>query len=221
MSELTSQIQTFREHVLEAGVLDSEGVHHEFSSDKHDHGRKLDFDRIPTYRNGSQFSPLYAEWVDVTTSFIAEEFPDVSEVVLLGVANGTNRLAIHTAPRLKICAIGLESIKEDQSGSTVLRLSRDVAYTIAARQAELVIVVEDVGTTGSNSLQVATRAQEAGAENVVVVNTWQRREQLERLDEAGIEYRAIIDEPLPTYSPEDCVKTGFCAQGWKFIPYKR
>ena len=38
--------EIFRQHILAAGVLDPEGVHHEFVSGMH--GRKLDFDTIPT-----------------------------------------------------------------------------------------------------------------------------------------------------------------------------
>jgi hypothetical protein len=43
---------------------------------------------------------------------------------------------------------------------------------------------------------------------------------LEKLDEAGIPYRAIIDEPLPTFTPDACetVEAGFCYRGWDFIP---
>lgn len=218
LSELDYQIQTFRDHILEAGVLDPEGVHHELKGGMH--GQKLDFDTIPTNSpGGSTLSPLYDEWVQVNVDFVRSEFNNVEDLVFLGVANGTNRLAGHIAKRISQHYLGVESAKDTQDPRR-FRLTGFAKHLIAAVSPELVIVPEDVGTTGSSSAQVATLAQEAGAKNVIVVNTWQRREHLERLDKAGIEYRAIIDEPLPTYSVEDCIKTGLCSQGWELIPRK-
>lgn len=217
MSELTSQIATFRGHILEQGVLDPEGVHHEFVSGMH--GRKLDFDTIPRFEDPDDilgdFSPLYNEWVDVNAAFLRTTFPALPQVII-GVANGTNRLAIDLETRLESYTMGLPSAKDDQNAKKLflpVRTQNALKYL----EPRLAVVVEDVGTTGSNSVQVAIAAREAGARDAVVVTTWKRREQLERLDEAGIEYRAIIDEPLPTFSPEDCVQTGFCSWGWRFI----
>jgi orotate phosphoribosyltransferase len=98
-----------------------------------------------------------------------------------------------------------------------------VKQHIAGVKPELVVVFEDVGTTGSNSVQVARGALEAGALAVEVVTTWKRQPALGRLDEAGIPYRAIIDEVLPTYSPLECQTdpNGFHARGWDFIPRKK
>jgi orotate phosphoribosyltransferase len=201
-------IAEFRDHIIEAGVLDPEGTHHEFVSGMH--GRKLDFDTVETG------SPLYDEWINVAAGFIAEEFPDLPEVIL-GVANGTNRVALDTARKFDGQVFGAVSEKDSQD-SKVLRLGAAAGKLIMCMKPELVVVIEDVGTTGSNSVQVARHALEAGAKQVEVVTTWQRREVLERLVDAGIPYRAIINEPLTTYPPEECKGTGFCAQGWKFIP---
>lgn len=223
---LAEQIEGFREDILEGGILDPNGIHHEFVSGAH--GQKLDFDLIPTYKDGSsednpdlpkKFFYLYEKWISTAARFIQEEFPRMPEVIL-GVANGTNRVAKDVAIVLseltdeKLRGYATEKDKENEK---ILWLPEKVEDKITKLAPELVVVIEDVGTTGSQSVQVAQQAIGAGANRVVVVPTWQRQERLARLDEAGIEYRSIIHEPLPTYSPDDCVKTGFCSQGWGFI----
>lgn len=205
---MTTQVESFKDNLIEAGVLDPVGIHHEFVSGMH--GRKLDFDKIETG------SDLYGEWVDVTTDFIAENYENTPGVIL-GVANGTNRLALDIGRRFEGLSYGAVSEK-DEVNSKVLRLSQAAAGIIKLMKPSFVLVVEDVGTTGSNSVQVAKYALDAGAQEVEVLTTWQRRPQLERLMEAGVPYRAIIDEALPTFSPEECVSSGFCAEGSTLIP---
>jgi hypothetical protein len=85
-----ANIEVFQAHILEAGVLDPPNVHHEFVSGKH--GRKLDFDTI------DDESDLYKEWVGANVDFISDQFSQIPEVIL-GVANGTNRLALDVARR--------------------------------------------------------------------------------------------------------------------------
>lgn len=205
-----ADVEAFRDHVINSGyVLDPEGEHSEFVSGMH--GQKLDFDTIET---GSE---LYQEWVQANNDFLIAELNDIPEV-LLGVANGTNRLSEDVARNFHPTAVtGLVSEKDPQN-SKILRLTKVANEVIRTAKPNLVIVLEDVGTTGSNSVQVAAAAHEAGAKDVLVVPTWKRRERLERLDEAGIRYQALIDEPLPTYTPEACREIGFCALGWKFKP---
>ncbi len=205
--ESLGEIARFRDHIIEGGVLDAEGTHHEFVSGMH--GQKLDFDIIKNE------DPLYQEWITATANFIRRELrlPEV----IIGVANGTNRVALDVARRFNGDVLGLVSEK-DQQNSKILRLSSAAERVFGLMRPEFVVVKEDVGTTGSNSVQVATQALEAGAQHVLVLATWKRRAQLERLDEAGIDYAAMIDEPLTTYTPEECTAEGFCADGWKFIP---
>lgn len=204
-----ANIEAFKTHILEGGVLDPAGVHHEFVSGKH--GRKLDFDTIATD------SELYSEWVDANVDFINHEFSSTPPEVILGVANGTNRLALDVARRFNGTALGLVSEKDAQD-SKVLRLNQLARRVISGILPELVVVVEDVGTTGSNSVQVASEARNAGAKKVIVVPTWQRQPHLTKLDEAGIAYIPIIGETLPTYDSDQCAIDGFCANGDEFIP---
>lgn len=206
-----ADFEGFKEHIIGSDqVLDREGVHHEFVSGMH--GQKLDFDNI------QQGTPLYEEWVDANVQFVRETYGEAA-TVLLGVANGTNRLARDVGARMFGEVVAMPSAK-DPENSKKLYLPEFAGKLITALTPELVVVLEDVGTTGSNSVQVAQEALNAGAQTVEVVVTWQRREQLERLDEAGIPHQAIIFDPLPTFTPEACaVETeGFCARDWEFIP---
>ncbi len=205
--------EAFRAAVVPV-VLDPEGVHHEFVSGMH--GQKLDYDLLQTG------TPLYDQWVGINADFldneIASEFGARPQVIV-GVANGTNRLALDVAREFDGEAVGLVSEK-DPENSKRLYLPQMARIIIASLQPELVVVLEDVGTTGSNSVQVAQAVQEVNEGRVVVAVTHQRREQLERLNEAGILYRAIIKDPLPTFTPEDCATSpdGFCKRGWEFVP---
>jgi len=187
--------------------MDHEGTHHELSAGMH--GQKLDFDTIPTG------SPLYKEWVDVMTAYIREGFSTPPEAIV-GVANGTNRLALDVARRFNGRTLGLISEKDDMDAKS-LRLSELALKAVAGLLPRFVIVVEDVGTTGSNSVQIAQQIQDAGAHEVVVINTWQRRERLEKLEAAKTPYLSIINQELPTYSLEDCSVQGYCAKGWKLV----
>lgn len=205
-------IEAFRDRIIEGGyVLDAEGMHSEFVSGMH--GQKLDFDNVD-----ERTDPLYHEWIDVQQEFIVDSFPRLPEVIL-GVANGTNRVAYSLGERFRGDAIPFASRKQEKS-SKEIHLPELAKTALHLIRPSLVVVVEDVGTTGSNSVQVARQALENGAQKAVVVTTWKRRPALERLEEAGVEYLAIIDEPLPTFSPEDCVSNpdGFCARDWQFKP---
>lgn len=207
-----SYVEDFRQNIIDSGyVLDAEGTHHEFVSGMH--GQKLDFDKI------EDDSALYRQWLEVGAEYIREEFPKLPEVIL-GVANGTNRVAEDMVElEFESEVHGLVSAK-DPENSKRLYLPEKTLDIFSWVMPQFVVVFEDVGTTGSNSVQVAQAALEAGADRVEVISTWKRRPVLEKLEEAGIPNRAIIDEPLTTFSPEDCLDHGFCAQGWEFIPRK-
>jgi hypothetical protein len=208
-----ANLEVFENNLLTSGqVIDPEGVHSEFVSGMH--GQKIDFDKL------GDKDPLYGDWIEVNADHLEENFPVLPDFVI-GVANGTNRVVHDLAKFMKGRVVALESEK-DKDDSKVLRLRENAAKIIKIMRPALVVVVEDVGTTGSNSVQVALGALQAGAGEAIVVTTWKRRPELERLQEAGIEYQAIIDNPLPTFTPEECetLPEGFHARGWDFNPRK-
>lgn len=206
-------VEGFKNRLINSGyVLDPEGTHHEFASGMH--GQKLDFDNI------ASGDPLYPEWVDATVTFLEEEYSPLPEV-LIGVANGTNRLSLDVARHFGGYMLGLVSAKDTENNKK-LYLPEDTKEALKRAQPGLAVVLEDVGTTGSNSVQVAVAA--AGyVPTVEVLTTWQRRSSLERLVAENIPYSAIINDPLPTFSPEACQTdpNGFCARGWDFIPREK
>lgn len=204
------EVANFENELLTSGkVIDPEGEHSEFVSGMH--GQKVDFDKL------DDKDPLYGQWIEIGANYMkGEMLPGLPEFIV-GVANGTNRVVHDISKLMRGRVVALESEK-DEVDSKVLRLKAVTKQIVRAVRPALAVVFEDVGTTGSNSVQVAEQLLEAGAGDVIVVSTWQRREHLELLEKAGIEHQAIINHPLPTFSPEDCQNdpNGFCARDWVF-----
>lgn len=219
------EIETFRQHIIEdKTIFDPDGLHHEFVSGVH--GQKLDFDKI------ADGSGLYSEWVVVSADDVAEQCPELPSIIL-GVANGTNRLAVSVAENLseqfkQHRVAGLVSAKRADNDK-VLYLPDRTAQIITDDRPDLLVVVEDAGTKGTNSVQIAEQALLAGAKNVIVQVTWQRNMTLPRLDELRAKYpdrfsyHSIIKHLLPDYEPEVCRTdpAGFCNRGWGLIERKR
>lgn len=195
-------MEELKTEILNKNILDGEALHHEFASGLH--GRKLDFDKIETN------SKLYDLWVSALTGYIHANYSPLPDV-LVGVANGTNRLATSVASRLGGESIGLVTVKEP---SGVVRFSSDVLATIRSLNPDFVLILEDVGTSGGTASSVALAALSARVNRVEVLNTWQRSQTLPKLDEAGVPYRSLITEPLPNYTPDNCA---YCQSGSHLI----
>jgi phosphoribosylpyrophosphate synthetase len=200
----------FKQHITESEILDPEGVHHEFVSGMH--GRKLDFDAIPTDND------LFLEWVAIVAQAVRELYPDVplDKLVLLSVAGGTNRLV---GPVAKLLGGGVHALLTEKVSPKAVKLTAEAEKMITKLQPDLVLAVEDVGTRGTTSASAVVAARAAGATRVEALNTWQRREQLEELEAIDAVYHSIINDVLPTLSPEECRASGYCAQGWQYIEH--
>lgn len=209
--ELIRNIAEFRERILAdpAEVLDPPDIHHQFAS-LVNHGRKLDMDKIET---GTEF---FGEWTTVYADWVNEVYRGRKPDALLGIANGANRLAIKMAPMLG--AVGLETIKIN---SKSVGLSENSRFAIEDSKPHFVLLVEDVGTTGGTTSTVIPELRELGVDRIEVAHTWVRNPILKVLEEQRIPYGAMIHEPLPTFSEEDCrnLPEGFCHQGVKLIPH--
>lgn len=202
--------ENFRNHIIESRyVLDPEGTHHEFVSGLH--GRKLDFDLIP---DGSE---LFHEWVDVAAKKIRSLYLSYgllrSELLVISVANGTNRVVGPVAQKLRA-----NSALTEKDSPRSVKLTPEAEELIAELKPSVAVVLEDVGTSGTTSATAVEAVRSAGVQRVEALNTWQRREKLEKLIGIKAAYSSIIYEPLPTYTPEDCQTEGYCAQNWEFIP---
>lgn len=199
------QADTFRDKLIESGVLDPLGAHHEFAYGTH--GRKLDFDLI------TEGDPLYADWVSANVDSL-RSFPALPRAVL-GIANGTNRLASDVASELGITALFTEKV----SPREVVLTSESIQVVTAFAPADEITALEDVGTSGGTTYSGLRDVQWYGAHNVNALITWQRTEVLSALAAANILSRSIIFEPLPTYTLEQCMEEGYCAQGWALIAH--
>ncbi|GAC1392753.1 MAG: hypothetical protein NVSMB46_09440 [Candidatus Saccharimonadales bacterium] len=200
-------INHFQQQLLDHNVLDPVGVHHEFAYGSH--GRKLDFDTI------LDSTPLYRQWVDVTAETIQNNYSSLPEAVV-GVANGTNRLAKDTAEKLGILALYTQ-----KTNAREVQLTHDSQTMLHHYLNAFVVVIEDVGTTGSTALTAAKSAKSHGAGTITGLFTWQRQSTLPAFDSHAISYKAIISEELPTYSPDECRVHGYCHDQWELIPRKR
>lgn len=199
------QAVTFRDKLIESDVLDPYGVHHEFAYGTH--GRKLDFDLI------AEGDPLYADWVSANADALRSS-PALPRAVL-GIANGTNRLARDVASELGITALYTEKV----SPREVILVSESIRVVKAFDPTDEIIALEDVGTSGGTAYSGLRDVQRYGAHNVNALVSWQRTETLSALAAANILYRSIIFEPLPTYTPEQCMSEGYCSQKWALVAH--
>lgn len=205
------RIEVFKSELIKAGVLEQEGSHHEFTNGEH--GRKLEFECV------DKRSSLFKRWVEVCATDIRDRYgDDVFGVV--GVANGTNRLALPIAQALGDAVLPFRTRKISHNKAVLDEVSVPMIKYAAGG---LLVVVEDVGTTGGTVLTVVEdiRSKEIDGINVAAQITWQRQPELHALENAGIPYSALINEQLPTYRPEECLASGYCAQGWGLVPYPR
>lgn len=212
---LQNDIDTFRDRILTdpVGVLDPEGVvHHEFVSGNH--GRKLDFDKILTD------SDFYIEWVSVYARAIRAAYSDRLPDALVGIANGANRLSESVAHLLGGKVLGLTTEKVD---AKTVKLDDEARDAIQSGNVRFALTIEDVGTTGGTTSTAVVDLREAGVGRIESVNFWQRNGTLPRLDDLRIPYSAVILDPLPMFSPEDCpvVEGGYCREGVELIPHGR
>lgn len=196
---------TFRDRLIKGGVLDPEGLHHEFAYGTH--GRKLDFGLIAVD------GPLYDEWIEANVDALKRR-PRLPRAVL-GIANGTNQPAEDIASELGIVALTTHKISPREVTITPASLEQLVDLSCL----DEITAIEDVGTSGGTTLTGIQSVSVAGYENVNAQITWQRTEMLGALATAGVDYWAIIHEPLTTFDPEQCALEGYCAQGWELIPH--
>lgn len=209
------EIEMFKNNLIAANIADPEGVHSEFVGDGH--GQKIDFDRIATD------STLFDEWRNVTANVIKRQYPlhrYLNGIVLLSVAGGTNRFV---GPLAEAIGTGYTPALTQKISSKEVSLTEDAKELFATAKPDLIIPIEDVGTTGktSSTAVIAVRRffDSDRTPEIKVLNTWQRTIALPRLEEIDVSYSSIIYEPLPTYSPEQCRTAGYCALNWKLIPH--
>lgn len=205
--DLEAKILSFKQNIINSGIVDGEGVHHTFSQGLH--GQKIDFDLI------EDASELYSDWVKITAEYIKQNYAELPDIVV-GVANGTNRLALSVAESLDGGVVGLVTVKPGGSRNQPI-LTEESFKIIQNSKPSSILILEDVGTTGTNSSSVYSSIKDAGARNIEVLNTWQRNEELSKLEKLGVQYKAVIKEVLTNYTAEECKKSGFCSKGWNLL----
>lgn len=213
-TDMGISLDLFAEHLFvpESGVYDPVGIHHEFNQGLH--GRKIDCDKI------LEGTPLYDELIKNEAQFIRGLYSPklLGRAVLIGVANGTNRIARDTALELDCGVVAIETEKLQGQKPT---LTAEAVKLLLELQPNLAIITEDLGTRGTNSAAVVGSVygvKSPGLTDIEVVNTVQRGI-LEWLLENGVVYHSMITRLTKDYTPEQCVQKGYCAQGWELVPY--
>jgi hypothetical protein len=209
---LQAALAAFKERVYNdpVGILDAPDVHHEFASGHH--GRKLDYDKIE--RN----TDFYIEWVALYARTILDHYGNDLPDILVGIANGANRLSVDVAGLLGAEVLGLQTRKTD--GKTVV-LDDASATVLKTKQAGFVLLIEDVGTTGGTCATAAEDVRKYGVKRIESVCFHQRSQGLPRLEAIKVPYWAVLLDPLPTFSAEACrsLPEGYCAHGVKLIAH--
>jgi orotate phosphoribosyltransferase len=129
---------------------------------------------------------------------IAERTRDLGATVVLSPALGGIVIGHEVGRGLGVRAL----FAERQEGALLLRRGFSLA------DADRVLVIEDVVTTGGSTRETMQVARAAGAQ-VVGAAAMVNRSPGERLD-LGVPFTALLDISLPTYGPDACP---LCAQG--------
>ncbi len=208
----------FEEHLFapETAAFDPLGVHTEFNQGLH--GRKMDMDQI------GEGTPLYEDWIHLHTHSLALRYPKglLKRTVLVGTANGTNRIARDTALELDCGAIAVETIKNDGPEGLKVELTDEAITTIRNFNPLLAKVMEDAATRGTNSTAAVVSThqhrpkslQEIGVENAFERGT------LEWLVQLGIPFHSLVIKHMKDLTAKECMRRGPCADGWYLKPYK-
>ncbi len=205
---MTQTIRSFKQAAREL-ILDPEGTHHEFA--RGGHGRKLDFDLI------KEGTPLYGRWIGLHAGHIGKRRLRLPGLVLVGTANGTNRIARDVAAELGVDYLTTQKI----SPSTVELDAQSVRKT-AETFFRRAIIIEGVGTTGGTAMTAAVSTRTHSLNNEIPVEalfSWIRTPTLPVFDGTDVPYRAFIHSELPTYGPEICADMGYCALHWELIAH--
>ncbi len=205
---MNSNIERLERMIMaEPGVYDPPNVHHEFAGGGH--GRKLSLIEI------DQNSPTYILMIETEAETIKNLYYPLPDV-LVGMANSANRIASDTSKYLGITA--LETEKNELGNIVPTFLARLALKKI---EPEFMLVIEDVGTTGSSVAKFINNLQSKyDVPSIEVLFTWLRQPELPILKRKNIPYSTVINHPLKTYSSaKECYEDplGYCANGIQLI----
>lgn len=216
MERLTDNIAELERKFLEHPGVYNSHEHTVFASGRH--GIKIDLDEIPTE------SDLFNTWMDVQVQFIQETYDPLPEVII-GTANGANRIAEAIAERID-SVVALETQK-DSEGTVVLPWVQ--ARELRRLAVDSMLIVDDVGTTGSSVVPLVKYIRNTAIRNwpnlsgndaLSVLYTWQRQPRLRHLTQNRIVHLAMIKNFQPTFSPTECEEDpeGYCANNLPLVP---
>jgi len=190
---------------LEMSSLVETEQHHEFRDGLH--GFKMDFEAVAPF--GSKY---FDDGVELMADYIADEhnYPRLPSV-LIGVANGANQLAMSVAEELGPEVKGIQTSKAINDRSR-LQLPVFNERQLIRAHPMFALVLDDVGTSGSSTAQVANLCSELKIPQVEALYLIQRSAKLRHLGEIGIKFQAVIYKPMDNFTAEECQQSGPCSE---------
>lgn len=209
-----SYLDSLKERILDfPGVVDPVTQHHIFASGMH--GRKCDLDQIP-----DNDELLY----DITQASVAKmsaiytKLPDM----IITVANGGNRFADPLNHFLG-SKVSVRKTQKNPHDSKDILLNVRTEKALQRTYPELVVVFDDLGTTGSVAATVVNTIERLNVPElqIEVFTPVYRRDHLERLEEIDVAHNGLIriTDDLPTYTKTECRAEHYCKQGQRPIPH--
>ncbi len=205
MTTLQERIDAFEVHLEQGGIIgdESQRIHQEFK--KGQHGIKVDFGHAAI----AEGTALFSEWVDVTHDYIEGEYRQLPDG-LVRVDSGTNALVGAVIKKFGTHVLDIATEKKPDIG-----LTHAARKIITHERPNFLLVLDDVGTTGSTTRSVVDQIERLGVPRVEVLYALQRTVSLPYL--ARVAVQSMIRRPMPTYEPEQC---RYCHEGYELIEYK-
>jgi len=133
----------------------------------------------------------YPDLTDQVCSGIAEYFQDESPTVVVGAATGGIPISQSVARELEVRSIFSERV----DGEMIFKRGFEI------KDGEKVLIVDDIVTTGGSIKELINLVNQEGGEIAGVGVIVDRSE--EDID-FGVEYHALVNLEIPTYTPEEC-----------------
>jgi hypothetical protein len=97
----------------------------------------------------------------------------------------------------------------------------DLFITGLGEPIEQALVVDDIGTQGTNAGMVVDHIREVSPMTEVrVLYIVQRSLALPELVRRNVRVDAVMNVSIPSYTPKQCQQVGDCADGLQLVPYK-
>lgn len=205
------RVEKYWGRMLESGLVETK-QHHEFRDGLH--GYKADYGRVAP--DGSN---MFYEGAGLVADHISDHqhYSGIPQAIV-GVANGANKLALAVAEELGPGVIGVQTAKNRYDPS-ILELPLSSRWSLIDIRPEFALVLDDIGTSGSTTAQVANLCIDLNIPRVEALYLVQRSTNLHYLGRIGVAYQTVIYHPMINMTEVDCQKSGPCSVGVELVEH--